>query len=340
MTQPNDRVTPLILEGPDRQTPECSHSPEGGHVTNGLGPSATCAGDPTPRVEYENHGREVWHVDDRYPMRHLPDRLTIEDGSVLGLYECTYCAVRAFVGLDAKRCVVVRAATPLGPPTDGSPTPEDEAIRATEALLRQMGIGQPEQTARDLVNNLGVWTAPLGPPPDASWRDKICCVRGGMPCSKVQAWLDAGRVTVKSGKSCDCANCTLWRAPLGPAQPTPATVGGYDAAFWSESYYMLRDAVANNLQQFVQDGEESEESISVRAIERAGADSRGGPPDEPGEECPECGTYATGTECPKCHRDLPAGSHPPEPTLDDARNENIRATTRADLRWADVEEKK
>jgi hypothetical protein len=61
-------------------------------------------------IEYENYGREVWHSEDRYPMKRLPDVLAIEDGAVLRLYECTHCAAQAFIGLDANRYVVVRAA--------------------------------------------------------------------------------------------------------------------------------------------------------------------------------------------------------------------------------------
>jgi hypothetical protein len=69
-----------------------------------------------PRIEYENYGREVWHADDRFPMKHLPDRLTIEDGSVLNLYECTHCGVRAFAGVErSTRRIVVREVSDAAP---------------------------------------------------------------------------------------------------------------------------------------------------------------------------------------------------------------------------------
>jgi hypothetical protein len=81
----------------------------------------------TVRVLPEYNWRDVWHEnctagDGRpYPMRHLRERLTIEDGSVLRLYQCTLCGVRVFAGLDAQRIVTHRPYTaPSAPaPTSG-----------------------------------------------------------------------------------------------------------------------------------------------------------------------------------------------------------------------------
>lgn len=71
------------------------------------------------RVMPENYWRDVWHenceINGRQramPMLHLKDRLTIEDGSELRLYECTNCHARVFAGLDANRFVVTREAPP------------------------------------------------------------------------------------------------------------------------------------------------------------------------------------------------------------------------------------
>ncbi len=64
------------------------------------------------QIEYENFGREVWHLDcERLrcaPMKHLAGRLTIEDGSELRLYECTVCAEQVYAGIDARRFIVQR----------------------------------------------------------------------------------------------------------------------------------------------------------------------------------------------------------------------------------------
>lgn len=56
-----------------------------------------------------------------------------------------------------------------------------------------------------------------------------------------------------------------------PASPVRDEVNGYDAAFWYESYAMLRDAVIEHLGQFVEEDDVAEESIVVDAIKRAGA---------------------------------------------------------------------
>lgn len=54
--------------------------------------------------------------------------------------------------------------------------------------------------------------------------------------------------------------------------PTPPTdlVNGYDAAFWCESYNLLREAVLKNLGDYVHDDDVAEEAILVDAIETAG----------------------------------------------------------------------
>jgi hypothetical protein len=70
-----------------------------------------------PQIEYENYGREVWHSDDRSPMKRLPRVLALEDGSFLRLYKCLKCGVECFAGIDAKRYIVVRGV----PPTEGHP---------------------------------------------------------------------------------------------------------------------------------------------------------------------------------------------------------------------------
>ena len=53
-------------------------------------------------------------------------------------------------------------------------------------------------------------------------------------------------------------------------------VDGYDAAFWNESYKLLRDAVIEHLGRFVADDDVAEEAIVLEAIERAGAALRDG----------------------------------------------------------------
>lgn len=73
------------------------------------------------RVIPENYWREVWHdgCPNRGPMRRLSGTLTIEDGSVLRLYECLGCPVRTYAGLDTKRRVVTRPAPAAPGGTDG-----------------------------------------------------------------------------------------------------------------------------------------------------------------------------------------------------------------------------
>jgi hypothetical protein len=76
-------------------------------------------------------------------------------------------------------------------------------------------------------------------------------------------------------------------------------VHGYDAAFWNESYELLRAAILQHLPAHVHDDDVAEEAILVKAIEDAGEDLRadravclcGCPPDvhenygEDGESC-------------------------------------------------------
>jgi hypothetical protein len=70
----------------------------------------------THRVLPENNWREVWHEnctagDSRpYPMRHMGERLTIEDGSVLRLFVCLKCGARVFAGIDANNRLTHRTA--------------------------------------------------------------------------------------------------------------------------------------------------------------------------------------------------------------------------------------
>lgn len=73
---------------------------------------ATATG-PLPEISPESFWRDVFHVDCPEPprcgiMKHLPDRLPIEDGSVLRGFECLNCGARLFAGLDAGRRVVRR----------------------------------------------------------------------------------------------------------------------------------------------------------------------------------------------------------------------------------------
>ena len=72
---------------------------------------------PIAEILPENNWREVWHHNAHLggkcysaPMKHLPDRLPIEDGNVLRLYECTGCGEQVFAGLDARRRLVSRPA--------------------------------------------------------------------------------------------------------------------------------------------------------------------------------------------------------------------------------------
>jgi hypothetical protein len=64
-----------------------------------------------PRISPEHGWRRVWHDPPcRGPMKRHRETLTIEDGSVLDLYECLACGVRCYAGLDAQRRVVTRVA--------------------------------------------------------------------------------------------------------------------------------------------------------------------------------------------------------------------------------------
>lgn len=49
-------------------------------------------------------------------------------------------------------------------------------------------------------------------------------------------------------------------------------VHGYDAAFWHESYSLLRQAILAHLDRFVHDDDVAEEAILINAIEKAGTD--------------------------------------------------------------------
>jgi hypothetical protein len=62
------------------------------------------------RVWPENHWREVWHdAPCRGPMKRHSETLTIEDGSVLRLYECLACGARAYAGVDRQRRIITQA---------------------------------------------------------------------------------------------------------------------------------------------------------------------------------------------------------------------------------------
>ena len=51
-------------------------------------------------------------------------------------------------------------------------------------------------------------------------------------------------------------------------------VDGYDAAFWCESYKLLRDAVCEHLDRFIHEDDVAEEAILIDAIKRAGDATR------------------------------------------------------------------
>ena len=55
----------------------------------------------------------------------------------------------------------------------------------------------------------------------------------------------------------------------GAEPPRAKTVHGYDAAFWNESYRLLRDAITTHLDDCVQDDDVAEEAILIAAIETA-----------------------------------------------------------------------
>jgi hypothetical protein len=81
------------------------------------------------QISPENFWRDVWHTNcvGRFssPMKHLRQTITIEDGSVLHLYECTdqACGARVFGGLDAKRIIVTRPFDELENELEQEPTP-------------------------------------------------------------------------------------------------------------------------------------------------------------------------------------------------------------------------
>jgi hypothetical protein len=68
------------------------------------------------RIELEYAPRCAWHMDcptmSCAPMKWLTGSLTIEDGSVLGEFECTACGQRGFAGTDKQRRRISRPATP------------------------------------------------------------------------------------------------------------------------------------------------------------------------------------------------------------------------------------
>ena len=77
-------------------------------------PAGDEPGEPSEwhQVSPENYWREVWHHSHECrsgPMKRLEERLEIEDGSKLRLFECASCGTRLFAGLDARRMVVWRA---------------------------------------------------------------------------------------------------------------------------------------------------------------------------------------------------------------------------------------
>ena len=81
---------------------------------SGRAPERAEPGEPSEwhQVSPENYWREVWHHSHECrsgPMKRLGERLKIEDGSELRLFECASCGTRLFAGLDAKRMVVWRA---------------------------------------------------------------------------------------------------------------------------------------------------------------------------------------------------------------------------------------
>jgi hypothetical protein len=53
-------------------------------------------------------------------------------------------------------------------------------------------------------------------------------------------------------------------------QVTPL-VDGYDAAFWNQSYRIVRDAVVEHLPEFVHEDDVAEEAIIVDTVEKAAA---------------------------------------------------------------------
>lgn len=69
------------------------------------------------RVLPENFWREVWHdgCARRGMMIERKERITIEDGSVLRLWECLMCGARCFAGLNAKRVIVTRPSESRAP---------------------------------------------------------------------------------------------------------------------------------------------------------------------------------------------------------------------------------
>jgi hypothetical protein len=68
----------------------------------------------------ENSFREVWHNDCAVGgrngiMRRLNQYISADDGCWLRLFECLHCGLRAFVGVNRQRSIIVMNDTQLAP---------------------------------------------------------------------------------------------------------------------------------------------------------------------------------------------------------------------------------
>jgi len=73
--------------------------------------------DKLPLIEWENHGRRVWHAGCGLgcsPMVRRTETLRIEDGSLLRLYECATCGAKVYAGVDSQRRIVRRPSESKG----------------------------------------------------------------------------------------------------------------------------------------------------------------------------------------------------------------------------------